>query len=534
MGYKLKDGSIVVDEDGNLNVLQGASLYVAGEMYANSLFHTPTVDQTYWLTNFSGEPDDKANNFFDGSIGFKNIFADAQVPLHNGSEYGYLAGGDVLGNHLYVLPAIQPSTSPLLGTLIHPVSGGGYDRIFQNTTPPFSPYINITPFSFRSPAPHNFIIPTVGHNTISRFPFAITSAPGVEAVGELAHTRTDPTGPRGSTNSQVHGSALSSGVDGYYVGGYSVYESTTLSSNTEPGFQHHAEIIGTVSRYPFSSNVPATDAGELFQDGYALTGHSSKGNNAGYVVSMRRSSGENVQKFAFASSGTTTVNFIPIDGTPTGAVGAGPSGNNPKQWQLGWTTVDRAYMLGNYPQPTPAPFPNKRASGFSFASETDLGELMNIGDDYFPYGGGKFHGGIAIQSFSHGYMIGDNNWPGSSTSYNDMDGYKFPFANLTKLAIDVTVNPTNPSDYAESPYGIQGTPALFGTGLSSETHGFVGTHDQDMSISPTSTYTEKLHKFPFANDNLYTDIYERAVNYDETGEHDIGVRSGMGTSSTVK
>ena len=36
MGYKLRSGQTIVDEDGNLNVIHGATLHIAGDLYANN------------------------------------------------------------------------------------------------------------------------------------------------------------------------------------------------------------------------------------------------------------------------------------------------------------------------------------------------------------------------------------------------------------------------------------------------------------------------------------------------------------------
>ena len=474
MGYKLKSGRTIVDADGNLNVIQGATLHIAGDLYTNN------------QTSFA--VDDRAN----GAVTISQMFTDSN-PLHVGKNYGYFAGGDVIG-HSRVAYGSDDQQFP---------TNGYYDFLFPRFVDPTAP----------SPSPTNktiFVdIMKATHSSVSRFPFAISSVNAVQDHAELSYSS-------GQSNDNVLlGSALSDGGHGYYVGGLNV-RGVPAPNPTSSTYV----ILDQVSRYPFvTGGGVSSDVGELSESTFQATGHSSK-NGSGYVIFSRNSTlappstrDFQVQKFSFGSSTTSSyVGFFDLSldppiPSPTPAV---PNPGSPLPVPVddrmhgfaGWTNSEYAFIAGGQPTNSPASSGfDDSIKRFNMASETFSLSVGHISyDTYGPFGSG-FTGAaprfdadyrkaaVSISSVSDGYWIGS----GTDTFVHSQHTAirRFPFANM--VGREETV---------EGYHDPQGPITLLPTYDSHAQHGlqFIGSENFP-SVEPTGDFPnpgwESRGKAPF-------------------------------------
>ena len=456
MGYKLKSGQTIVDADGNLNVIQGATLHIAGDLYTNN------------QTSFA--VDDRAN----GAVTISQMFTDSN-PLHVGKNYGYFAGGDVIG-HSRVAYGSDDVTFP---------TNGYYDFLFPRFVDPTAPS--------RSPTNKTIFVDIMKatHSSVSRFPFAISSVNAVQDHAELSYSS-------GQSNDNVLlGTALSDGGHGYYVGGFNV-RGAPVPAPTSSTYV----VLDQVSRYPFvTGGGVSSDVGELSETTYQATGHSSK-NGSGYIIFSRNGTlappstrDFHVQKFSFGSSTTSSyVGFFdlsldpPIPSPTPAAPGAQPDADDRLHGFAGWTNSEYAFIAGGQQSSsTYASGFDDSIKRFNMASETFSLSVGTVSyDTYGPFGGmtgaaPRFHtsyrkAGASISSVSDGYWIGS----GSDTFVHAQHTAirRFPFANM--VGREETV---------EGYHDSQGPIQLLPTYDSHAQHGlqFIGSENFP-SVEPTGDF----------------------------------------------
>jgi len=414
MGYKLRSGQTIVDDDGNLNVIHGATLHIAGDLYANNQTGLDLSSNTQVSYRTVGQ-----------------IFQSTN-PLHVGSNYGYYAGGDTIGHSRYNFGS--DDTTFALNQY--------HDFLEPRFVDPTAP----------SPSPGNrdvFDTTMAANHNVSKFPFAITNASMVTEHAELAGY----TGAR--NNNQLLGTALSDGHHGYYAGGINVY---TTGPNPSPTGTSYV-TLQEVSKYPFAvGGGGGTDAGELAVRTFQATGHNSKSGH-GYVIFTRHndagaapdfpsSNDYHIQKMNFASGTPGSVTYTPtnlgyvghwdISLDPLIPSGITPNGASPPGTGLhghaGWTDNDNAYIGGGAPSIEDG-FDNA-IKRFNFNSQTfayNVGSLEYDGPEpgYSPLFPQPYRkAGASISSISDGYWIGSGNEDFNYFQHTAIR--RFPFANMAR------------------------------------------------------------------------------------------------------
>lgn len=578
MGYKLKSGQTIVDDDGNLNVIHGATLYVAGDLYTNNQSGFSLLDS--------------ANGAQTGS----QLFIDSN-PLHVGKTFGYFAGGDVIGHSRLVVGASE---------LIDSSTYYDFLDVFLDPSQPAA-----------SEEPTRIDIMSKTHG-ISKFPFAISNATQIVDHAEL------PSMGGNDNQNALLGAALSDGSSGYYTGGMNVY---LTGPNPAPTGSTHT-TLDQISKYPFgAAGGTSTDAGELSVATFQCTGHNSK-NGSGYVAFTRNGPltppGTNefhMQKFSFGSSATSSyVGFFDLTADPSippaPPMPASPPSNPDAVARLhgfaGFTDSNSAYIAGGKPGDGYAADGTIFMNGihrFNFASESFSLVVGTI--DYenveTPAGFGSSttahsglfpetyrRAGISISSISDGYWIGSGNATFNSQFHTSIR--KFPFANMVDRAENVEgFFDGNASPFASFPgQEADGSPPamtsaglhgleflgnevfptvepgedfpnpgwelraaapfyLSGTGHSSTDYGFVShiEHQTSSSIQAGSYFAPSIDlgmesytlKFPYANATHVIEVSESApatgptVLYPRTvkidSENVLAARGMMGQTGTV-
>lgn len=471
MGYKLKSGTEIIDDEGNLVITQGARLYAAGTVYAN---------------NTLGINNQDVANVFSGAFPQFSVLK-STTPFHIGYDYGYYVGGD------------KSTTSPAYNV---------------DSTP-------VTTFNPRDIYEPDAQIIGVDLSNISRWPFAISSAPAVVDHSELSYT--GPSSPNaGYSNNQVLGAGLSDGTYGYYAGGFS-YD-LAPPSPTPTGSRTFT--LSHISRFAFATPSPSSDIGDLAANTFLATGHSGK-NGAGYVIASRGvdpavapflAPGQStfVQKFTFASSTSSSFITDPSLGSP--------GYTTIHDYHIGWTNGEEAIIAGKYPLGTEPLFSEyTHMDVFKMASEVMVEEggvnmyMQGGPSSYrpstpagasFPFG--TQYGGASVASTTHGYWVGiGDSFP---SPYNVSQNHirSFPFAVTTRVetgAADLAFG-TTMTDHGEG-HLIASNPFHGSTGYSSIDNGFVSTQNQASTpLTPYSPVQTGLEKFPFANVTVVSDIFE--------------------------
>ena len=242
--------------------------------------------------------------------------------------------------------------------------------------------------------------------------------------------------------------------------GYSVGGSTPLSPNLQ------------IQRYSFASDGNATDVGDLAQGRQAAAGASSATHGYGAGGRVPSPSGVNtIAKFAFANEATqatltTTLNHITayVGGAMSETHGFAIAGQMP--------SFDRIIQK------------------WSFASDTESStDHTNTGNNYLTYM-------VGISGPDFGYSVSGRqpgNTPNTSVSANPAL-YPNQYAAIEKFsyASENTINLHSklPNRHGDIP-----------AGSSSSTHGYVAGGKY-----PSSTGRNYISKFPFASEDLATDI----------------------------
>lgn len=484
MGYKLKSGTEIIDDEGNLVITQGARLYVAGTVYAN---------------NTLGINNQDVANVFSGAFPQFSVLK-STTPFHIGYEYGYLAGGDKVSSS----PSYHADNSSSPSLLLRDRSAVEPDAQIL-----------------------------VDLSNISRWPFAISSSTHVVDHSELSYT--GPSTPNaGYSNNQVLGAGLSDGTYGYYAGGIS-YD---LAPPAPTPTGSRTISLSHISRFAFATPSPSSDIGDLAANAHMTTGHSSK-HGTGYVIGpqLHAPSTAAVAKFTFASSTTSSVLSNPFLGSPYYTTA--------HFYHIGWTNQEEAIIAGHYPLGTEPLFTEYgNMDVFKMASETMVKEggislYMTGGPisyrpstptgDSFPYT--EQYGGASVSSTTHGYWVGIGDY--APVPYNTSNQFirSFPFAVTTRVetgAADLAFGTamTNHGDHF-----LAGNPFHGATGYSSIDYGFVSSQTQSSPIGNPVQYG--LEKFPFASVTVVSDIFEVTGSVGP-GFADLDkFRSSMGTGGIV-
>jgi hypothetical protein len=529
MGYKIKSGKEIIDDEGNLVIAQGARLYVSDTVYANNVLGINNQDV--------------ANVF--NSAGYPQFSVLRRTtPFHIGYEYGYFAGGD---KATVSVPTLQVDT-------------------------PGPDYINNQPrLEFQGTDEQENAMNT-NYSNVSKFPFAISSSPAVVDHSEL--TQPVPAGPAPSGNeisqNQVLGANLSDGVAGYVAGGFT-YKYTALPAPSST--ISHIELA-TINKFSFAVPAPATWIGDLASNSFLTTGHSSK-NGHGYVIGGQVT--DEIQKFSFASFEMSSFSLspgpvgiynspspytpgvtMPTDvyehvaspvtaqpGTPDFPGPVVPVPSRDRHYHVGWTNGEEAIIAGHFPLGSPAPSAYSHMHIFNMASETystgGVNLAMATGPDIkgpdsgtFPYQ--DMYGGVSVASLTDGYWIGTGDAGPSSANINDNNIRRFPFANHTESvasAGDMGYGSTL-FDHGEGHF-VADNPFHGATGFSSIDEGFISSQTQKFSPvfgSPFNTVQTGLEKFPFASVTNISDIYE-VSEYLTPSSSGSKFKSSMGTGGIV-
>ena len=272
--------------------------------------------------------------------------------------------------------------------------------------------------------------PASSRNTIDKFPFA-TNANATD-FGDLSQARI-----------QVAGQ--SSETDGYTSGG-TFYSPTTTHVNT-------------IDKFSFSSNVTATDVGDLTISREGPSGNSSTTN--GYTSGGRDTLlsvyYNTIDKFPFASN---------ANATDVGDLSA------TKSWVSTSSSFVSGYIAGGYANPT-----INVIEKFPFASDanvTDVGDLTIVKELASGH-----------SSTTNGYTSGARSPATPTFTSNVID--KFPFAS--------NANATDVGDITVARYAA--------AGQSSTSSGYTsgGT-----VFSPSGVMYNIIDKFPFASNANATDV----------------------------
>lgn len=535
MGYKIKSGTEIIDDEGNLVITQGARLYVSDTVYANNVLGINNQDV--------------ANVF--NSAGYPQFSVLRRTtPFHIGYDYGYFAGGDKT-------------------TVSAPI---------QQVDVPGPNYINNQPRLEFEGVDEQVNAMDTNYSNVSKFPFAISSSPAVVEHSEL--TQPVPAGPIPSGNeisqNQVLGASLSDGVAGYVAGGftYKYTPSPTLSTIS------HIELA-TINKFSFAVPAPATWIGDLASNSFLTTGHSSK-NGHGYVIGGQVT--DEIQKFSFATfemssfgpglqpgSGAaiypgnpastppyTPGIAMPTDvyehvaspitaqpGTPNFPGPVVPVPQRSRHYHVGWTNGEEAIIAGHFPLGSPSPSAYSHMHIFNMTSETysagGVNLVMATGPDIKGPDGGTFpyldmYGGASVASLTDGYWIGTGDAGPSAANINDNNIRRFPFANHTESvasAGDMSYGSTL-FDHGEGHF-VAGNPFHGATGFSSIDEGFISSQTQTgfpVNTSPFLTVQTGLEKFPFASVTNISDIYE-VSEYLTPSSSGSKFKSSMGTGGIV-
>jgi hypothetical protein len=527
MGYKIKSGTEIIDDEGNLVITQGARLYVSDTIYANNVLGINNQDV--------------ANVF--NSAGYPQFSVLRRTtPFHIGYDYGYFAGGDKT-------------------TVSAPI---------QQVDMPGPDYINNQPRLEFQGIDEQVNAMDTNYSNVSKFPFAISSSPAVVEHSEL--TQPVPAGPAPSGNeisqNQVLGASLSDGIAGYVAGGFT-YKYTALPAPAST--ISHIELA-TINKFSFAVPAPATWIGDLASNSFLTTGHSSK-NGHGYVIGGQVT--DEIQKFSFAtfemSSFAPALQPAPGTGiyqaspgsTPPYTPGSAlpqdvyehvaspipgpvvPAPNRSRHYHVGWTNGEEAIIAGHFPLGSPAPSAYSHMHIFNMASETystgGVNLAMATGPDIKGPDGGTFpyldmYGGVSVASLTDGYWIGTGDAGPAAANVNDNNIRRFPFANHTESvtgAGDMSYGSTL-FDHGEGLF-VSGNPYHGATGFSSIDEGFISSQTQKFVPvwgAPFNTVETALEKFPFASVTNISEIYEIS-EYLTPLSSGSKFKSSMGTGGIV-
>lgn len=454
MSYKLRDGTVIIDEAGNLHVKQGASLYVAGEVFANNETGTAFV----------------ANNNNQQLSVQLGVFSDNN-PLTVGQTAGYFAGGDIHAGNALISAldnlGIGPDYAQPTGEI---GATNSYNPNWGDPTAHSAPlkYYGSTPV----PEGDRLTNTLISQANISRFPFSIDSADGVVKYTELKLTDLNGSAqgyPINAINngafqgSKTFATGHSSGTHGYIAGGYSQWgQSPTSIGNSGPTATINRHLQDFVERFPYASFTPSTDVVTQMHVGtYGAVGFSSRHQNAGLILFDANPSitaaMPNPVIDAYTTNPSAPPNHFPLSqnayrsqpsisyvtiqkfsfSNPSTAGAVGGLNYNVFNYQFGWTADDVCFAAGDFPQGSPSPSTQQQTFSYNSVSGTHriIQGIFPNSSEVVPFT--SRNAGASVQSPTYGYGIGQAQVPSGGSSAGALNQpaeyFKFPFANMVGI-----------------------------------------------------------------------------------------------------
>jgi hypothetical protein len=243
-------------------------------------------------------------------------------------------------------------------------------------------------------------------------------------------------------------------------GGYGTLCGFVSGGDTYPVDSPPPRYTNVIEKFPFASDSPTTDVGDLVCGRSGVSGQSST--VSGYTSGGNsNSNADYIDKFSFASGGNAT------DVGEISSSRCCPSGQS---------SLENGYISGGARNTPPSPIHDSIAK-FPFAADASSTDIAT-------FNGGSA-AGVGNSSRENGYVSGGTTSPGSQA-----DGIrKFPFASDTPGINIATLT------FARSAIA----------GQNSSTHGYATGGG---GLPPVSPQKDRIEKFPFASDSPASDIGE--------------------------
>jgi hypothetical protein len=258
-------------------------------------------------------------------------------------------------------------------------------------------------------------------------------------------------------------------------GGYGTLCGFVSGGDTYPIDSPPPRYSNVIEKFPFASDTPASDVGDLFIGRAHASGQSST--VSGYTSGGNsNSNADYIDKFSFVSGGNAT---------DVGEI------SSSRCYSSGQSSLENGYISGGG-RNTPASPIHDSIAKFPFAVDASSSDVAT-----FPSGG---EGAVGNSSRQNGYVSGGCTGPGPHVQNIN----KFPFASDTPA--------TNIGSLTYSRKYI--------AGQNSSTHGYAAGGS---GLPPVSPQNDRIEKFPFASDSSASDIGELLCKTDQ----------GSGQSSTA-